>query len=734
MSNASFPSDFQSLMGGLRGGITIEEGELLYRCAAKTRDGCIVEVGSFRGKSAVALALGVRSQEVSARPPIYCIEPHRPFTGFYAGEFGPQDRGAFYEVMCRTGAFEEVALINLSSEQVTPIWQEPVGFAFIDGDHSYEGVRRDFECWEPHLLAGGLLALDDAVDTSCGPYRLIREILHTGRFVQVEMVGKVAVLKKIENAPHVPGNAMCIPPQRILVACNNLVLSGGLLRFERLGTVLRRWGHEVAFLTLAENESTHMQTALPVLSLEQATGMQWDAVMVPGAGFPAATIQRLSALREKCFGIRVQHILNDQSRRDGFMKVNQALQPEIIVFNNNDWPAGSFTDFQANRFHVLLGAVDSEVFRPAMYRTHPLTAGKWVIGGQAGKNPEPLIEALSYLPAHVTLKMFGHDTYQLASKYQALLDGGRLELLGSLYGDTAMSGFYREIDCVVMTETSAGWSNMVAEAMASGIPAVCTPHGTTVFAVPEKTALVIDIPTPEAIASEVRRLMNDQSLCMRLAEQARTTIEAHPWEHYAGQLLQLIRHDGDCHYTYAPEESLYGKWPLAERLQGLESLLERARGMSVVDFGAAEGLVAREFLKRGAIKVCGFDLERSRTRKANVLCASWNNAVFRAADLSDWDAFYRKHRDAIDDAYDIVLYLGIQHHLPVGRRLQTLSCAIDLSRQYFAIRTTPAVYEADGIVELLEAKGFRLMENTSDPQPQSHLGAVRIYQRQQGRK
>ena len=406
-------------------------------------------------------------------------------------------------------------------------------------------------------------------------------------------------------------------PQRILVACHNLVLCGGLLRFERLGTVLRSWGHEIAFLVLVGSKSTqHMHTALPVLSLEQAASMQWDAVMVPGAGFPDETIQRLSTLRGKCFGIRVQHILNDQSLRDGFMKVNETFQPDIVVFNNTHWPAGSFTDFQADRFHVLPGAVDLKVFRPTTYRAHPLTAGKWVIGGQAGKNPEPLIESLLYLPAHVTLKLFGHHSDQLAGKYQALLDDGRLEFLGPLYGDAAMSGFYREVDCIVMTETSAGWSNMVAEAMASGVPAVCTPHGTTVFAVPEKTALVINIPTPETIASEVRRLINDQLLCLRLAEQARITIEAYPWKYYARQLLQLIKHDGDCHYTCAPELGLYGKWPMSERLQGLESLLERARGMSVVDFGAAEGLIACEFLKRGAMKVRGFDLERSRTRKA----------------------------------------------------------------------------------------------------------------------
>lgn len=34
---------------------------------------------------------------------------------------------------------------------------------------------------------------------------------------------------------------------RLLVACDHLALTGGLLRFERVGRVLARRGHEVAF-------------------------------------------------------------------------------------------------------------------------------------------------------------------------------------------------------------------------------------------------------------------------------------------------------------------------------------------------------------------------------------------------------------------------------------------------------------------------------------------------------
>ena len=36
-----------------------------------------------------------------------------------------------------------------------------LAFAFIDGDHTYEGVKRDLEAWAPKVRSGGLLIMHD---------------------------------------------------------------------------------------------------------------------------------------------------------------------------------------------------------------------------------------------------------------------------------------------------------------------------------------------------------------------------------------------------------------------------------------------------------------------------------------------------------------------------------------------------------------------------------------------
>ena len=173
------------------GMISLDEADLLFRLAAQADGtGCVVEVGSFRGRSTVALARGASSS------PVFAIDPHEPFTGVLGGKFGPEDRAAFFKTMLRSRGCERVRLVNLSSEIVTPGWREPVRLLWIDGDHSYEGVCRDWEAWKPHLVPNAVVAFDDSIDETIGPCRLIRELIDADELSLIEQVGKVTALRR----------------------------------------------------------------------------------------------------------------------------------------------------------------------------------------------------------------------------------------------------------------------------------------------------------------------------------------------------------------------------------------------------------------------------------------------------------------------------------------------------------------------------------------------------------
>jgi hypothetical protein len=175
----------------VRGAVSLKEADLLFRLAGQVNEtGCIVEVGSYRGRSTVALAQGAGST------PVFAIEPHEPFTGVLGGKFGPEDRAAFFEAMLGSKAYQQVRLVNLSSEVVSPGWRRAVGLLWIDGDHTYEGVRRDWEAWKPHLLPGAVVAFDDSTDQNIGPCRLIGELVEAGELGVLERVGKITALRR----------------------------------------------------------------------------------------------------------------------------------------------------------------------------------------------------------------------------------------------------------------------------------------------------------------------------------------------------------------------------------------------------------------------------------------------------------------------------------------------------------------------------------------------------------
>jgi methyltransferase family protein len=187
---------FRELMASLEGMISYEEALFLRDAAAKAVAGCIVEIGSWRGKSAVALAAGLEARPLDERPKIYCIEPHDAFTGIYGGRFGPQDRSAFYRTMLSSGCAERVALVNLPSSHAVAGWREPIALLFIDGDHRYDTVRSDVDGWVTFLVERGQIIFDDALDVSAGPYRVIAELLESGKFIRSGGIGKIVALER----------------------------------------------------------------------------------------------------------------------------------------------------------------------------------------------------------------------------------------------------------------------------------------------------------------------------------------------------------------------------------------------------------------------------------------------------------------------------------------------------------------------------------------------------------
>jgi len=175
---------------GVEGWLAREEAALLMDLAAAVpARQAVVELGNYRGRSTVALALGVRE---GAGAQVWSVDPHLEFTGPRGGRFGRADQAHLYANLARTGVGAWVSVVGLDSRRVAATWDGPrVGLLFVDGDHRYEAVRADFEAWRPHLAPGARIAFDDCDFADVA--RFLAERCAAGELALRARAGKVAV-------------------------------------------------------------------------------------------------------------------------------------------------------------------------------------------------------------------------------------------------------------------------------------------------------------------------------------------------------------------------------------------------------------------------------------------------------------------------------------------------------------------------------------------------------------
>lgn len=66
--------------------------------------------------------------------------------------------------------------IHAGSNEAVKNWNKPIDVLFIDGDHTYEGVKDDWENFSPFVKKGGWVVFHDCDETSPGVVKLFDEI------------------------------------------------------------------------------------------------------------------------------------------------------------------------------------------------------------------------------------------------------------------------------------------------------------------------------------------------------------------------------------------------------------------------------------------------------------------------------------------------------------------------------------------------------------------------------
>jgi predicted O-methyltransferase YrrM len=152
---------------------------MLMSGAPKT--GVTVEIGSYKGKSTVGLAVLSRHYGLG---PVVSIDPHNApsVTDPMLGDEG-SSYNDFLSALRNAGVEDQVESHRAVSSAVARDWRRPIRFLWIDGDHTYSGAKLDFELFTPHLVDGAIVAVHDVLHEFEGPIRIfVEQMLRSDRF------------------------------------------------------------------------------------------------------------------------------------------------------------------------------------------------------------------------------------------------------------------------------------------------------------------------------------------------------------------------------------------------------------------------------------------------------------------------------------------------------------------------------------------------------------------------
>ena len=161
----------------------LPEGAMLWKCVKRTK-GKVLEIGRNLGGSTTLLlaATADEGREVASI------------------DLSPNIPGGWERQWAMTAkVFEEnkdrVDLIIGNSR--TYRVPGPLGMLFIDGDHTYEGVKADILQHWSELEVGGLAVFHDAAEKSVPRKAIDETLISTGKGVITDAVWSVLVVKKL---------------------------------------------------------------------------------------------------------------------------------------------------------------------------------------------------------------------------------------------------------------------------------------------------------------------------------------------------------------------------------------------------------------------------------------------------------------------------------------------------------------------------------------------------------
>lgn len=152
-----------------------------------------LEIGTYQGVSAVVIA-----QALAPGGVLYCVDPWPARNGKADPNWLICER-----TLRRAGVDGRIKILRAFSSAIIEKLPTDLDFAFVDGDHSSNGIKTDWQIVASRVRSRAIICLHDAVTPPAEPWRQLdsmrffeQVILKDDRFDKIDIVHSMAVMQK----------------------------------------------------------------------------------------------------------------------------------------------------------------------------------------------------------------------------------------------------------------------------------------------------------------------------------------------------------------------------------------------------------------------------------------------------------------------------------------------------------------------------------------------------------
>jgi len=175
---------------------TTEKERLLIEAYSKGKQ-LAVEIGVYEGRTTAILAGSIADEGK-----VLAIDP------FFSGRIGVSyGKLITYHYLKQKGLIHKVQFLEMLSHEAALLVKAEIDFLFVDGDHSYEGISRDWNDWSGKIKPGGYVALHDTSIpnhdpnvSGLGSFKYFNEVIKQDeRFDWITAVDSLNILQRKVN-------------------------------------------------------------------------------------------------------------------------------------------------------------------------------------------------------------------------------------------------------------------------------------------------------------------------------------------------------------------------------------------------------------------------------------------------------------------------------------------------------------------------------------------------------